>query len=109
MVATEGHAHASGRLFWGGVKGFADGSLGSCTALMREPYVAGACGSLTRGPEEEDVGEDKDAAAASGGDGAASKGYGLRLIDMARLGDLVEHADKAGLQVRMRKTNAILI
>lgn len=38
-----GTAHQGGRLFWGGVKEFADGSLGSRTALMHEPYAGGAC------------------------------------------------------------------
>ena len=37
-VAARGYAHRGGRLFWGGAKAFADGSLGSMTALMREPY-----------------------------------------------------------------------
>ncbi|KXZ47869.1 hypothetical protein GPECTOR_32g482 [Gonium pectorale] len=35
---AHGWAHPSGRLFWGGVKEFADGSLGSRTALMWQPY-----------------------------------------------------------------------
>jgi predicted amidohydrolase YtcJ len=32
------HPSSDGRLHWGGVKEFADGSLGSRTALMWEPY-----------------------------------------------------------------------
>ncbi|KAK9805273.1 hypothetical protein WJX72_010387 [[Myrmecia] bisecta] len=38
FVKAKGHSHPSGRLFWGSVKEFADGSLGSRTALMQEPY-----------------------------------------------------------------------
>jgi predicted amidohydrolase YtcJ len=37
-VAARGYAHPKGRLFVGGVKAFADGSLGSRTALMHEDY-----------------------------------------------------------------------
>jgi predicted amidohydrolase YtcJ len=33
-----GRSHASGRVHWGHVKAFHDGSLGSRTALMHEPY-----------------------------------------------------------------------
>jgi predicted amidohydrolase YtcJ len=38
-VAATGYAHPRGRLFVGGVKEFADGSLGSRTALMRDDYA----------------------------------------------------------------------
>lgn len=38
-VESYGRGHSSGMLFWGGVKEFADGSLGARTALMWEPYV----------------------------------------------------------------------
>lgn len=62
-------AHAGGRLFWGGVKAFSDGSLGSRTALMREPY-------------------DDDAAT-----------RGMRATPLAELRELVLQADAAGLQV----------
>ena len=37
-VAQHGRAHQGGRLFWGPLKAFADGALGSATALMHEPY-----------------------------------------------------------------------
>ncbi|KAI8464094.1 MAG: amidohydrolase family-domain-containing protein [Monoraphidium minutum] len=38
-VAARGYAHPSGRLFAGGAKAFADGSLGSRTALMHADYA----------------------------------------------------------------------
>ena len=38
-VAEHGSAHSSQRLFWGPLKAFADGALGSATALMYEPYA----------------------------------------------------------------------
>mmetsp|Transcript_46271 Transcript_46271/g.148133 ORF Transcript_46271/g.148133 Transcript_46271/m.148133 type:complete len:522 (+) Transcript_46271:101-1666(+) len=37
-LRVRGGAHLGGRLSWGGLKEFADGSLGSRTALFREPY-----------------------------------------------------------------------
>ncbi len=39
MVKAKGRAHPGGHLHWGGLKAFADGSLGSQTALMKEPYA----------------------------------------------------------------------
>ncbi len=39
MVKAKGRAHPGGHLHWGGLKAFADGSLGSRTALMKEPYA----------------------------------------------------------------------
>lgn len=65
----KGRAHRKGRLFWGGVKEFLDGSLGSRTALMREPY------------------EDNELT------------NGTRVIDLERLQRLVGKAHAAGLQV----------
>lgn len=95
-VAAEGYAHASGRLFWGGVKEFADGSLGSCTALMHEPYLAcGADGSVD--PHQPPV----EAGGTGGGEtGGVAAGRGIRMIDVTELQGLVEDADRAGLQVR---------
>ena len=58
---------------------------------MRKPYMKGACGMLTEEPGME--------AGSKGGEEAALKGHGLRMIDMARLQELVENADKVGLQV----------
>ena len=48
-----GTAHPGGRLAWGGVKEFYDGSLGSRTALMLDPYAddPGNSGTLTVDPE----------------------------------------------------------
>ncbi|KAL4431236.1 hypothetical protein ABPG75_006492 [Micractinium tetrahymenae] len=64
-----GTAHPSGMLFWGGVKEFADGSLGSRTALFHQPYA----------------------------DQPGSSG--TRTIELAALRRLVADADAAGLQV----------
>ena len=98
-IAANGYAHPSGRLFWGGVKEFADGSLGSCTALMREPYSRGACGLAGGEAEQGARGVREEEGDDAGGESEARNGYGLRMIDMARLRELVEDADKAGLQV----------
>lgn len=38
-MKDKGRAHSGGHLHWGGLKAFADGSLGSRTALMKEPYA----------------------------------------------------------------------
>jgi len=38
-IAVKGRSHARGRLLWGLVKDFHDGSLGSRTALMWQPYT----------------------------------------------------------------------
>jgi predicted amidohydrolase YtcJ len=38
-VRHVGFMHPGRRLQWGGVKEFSDGSLGSHTALMHEPYA----------------------------------------------------------------------
>jgi hypothetical protein len=65
----QGRGHSGGRLFWGGVKEFADGSLGSRTALMWEPYSD---------------------------DGASS---GIRVAELEVLRESAAAADGAGLQV----------
>jgi len=39
LLDDRGREHAGGRLSWGSLKEFADGSLGSHTALMYEPYA----------------------------------------------------------------------
>ncbi len=78
-VAASGYSHPSGRLFWGGVKAFADGSLGSCTALMQEPYEDGACPP------------------SGGGQQATS---GVRMVEAEQLERMVAAADAAGLQAR---------
>ena len=38
-VGKHGASHPSQRLFWGPLKAFSDGALGSATALMHEPYT----------------------------------------------------------------------
>lgn len=69
MVAKLGVAHQGGRLFWGGVKAFSDGSLGSRTALMHQPYTDDTSSS------------------------------GMRATPLPELRSLVQKADAAGLQV----------
>lgn len=59
-------------LYLGGVKAFADGSLGSSSALLHEPYV-----------DEPD-------------------NYGLQLADLESLENMTLLADKSGLQVAIR-------
>ena len=39
LLDERGREHGGGRLSWGSLKEFADGSLGSHTALMHEPYA----------------------------------------------------------------------
>jgi hypothetical protein len=73
VIAHGGRVHPSGRLWWGGVKEFADGSLGSRTALMWGPYA-------DVGPEHE-------------------RPTGQRMIDPQRLTQLVQDALAAELQV----------
>jgi predicted amidohydrolase YtcJ len=68
-VRQLGAAHPGGMLFWGGVKEFADGSLGARTALLHQPY-ADAPGSA-----------------------------GSRSITVQRLRELAAGAAAAGLQV----------
>ena len=69
LVKVRDRAHPGGRLHWGGLKAFADGSLGSRTALMKEPY---ADDITTRG---------------------------IRLTPYSELEELVRAADAADLQV----------
>jgi hypothetical protein len=64
-----GTAHRGGRLSWGGVKEFADGSLGSRTALMHSPYADDPSNS------------------------------GTRVADLALLAERAALADAAGLQL----------
>ena len=69
FVQEKGTRHPGGQLQWGGLKAFADGSLGSRTALMQEPYS----------------------------DDPSAKG--IRLSPYSELEKLVQEADAAGLQV----------
>ncbi len=68
-MKARGRAHAGGHLHWGGLKAFADGSLGSRTALMKEPYS----------------------------DDPSTRG--IRLNPYSELEQLVQAADATGLQV----------
>lgn len=70
LVQQRGRAHPGGRLHWGGLKDFADGSLGSRTALMHQPYA----------------------------DDPMSNG--VRLTPRETLQEMVTAADLTGLQVR---------
>ena len=70
LIQLKGTRHPKGRLHWGGVKDFVDGSLGSRTALMHEPYADDPSTS------------------------------GVRLTDQKVLQQLVTEAHAAGLQVR---------
>lgn len=69
LVQAQGRAHPDGHLHWGGLKAFADGSLGSRTALMKEPYCDDPHTS------------------------------GIRLTPYAELAGLVQQADAAALQI----------
>ncbi|KAL3138772.1 hypothetical protein ABBQ32_005616 [Trebouxia sp. C0010 RCD-2024] len=68
-VQQWGRSHPGGRLYWGGLKDFADGSLGSQTALMHLPYANDPSST------------------------------GIRLTSQETLQELVAAADTAGLQV----------
>ena len=71
-MATRGTSDKTGHVFWGGLKEFADGSLGSSTALFHEPYER-------RGNE--------------------TTTHGVRNIPTSDLQRLAEKADEAGLQI----------
>ena len=71
LVQQKGTSHAEGRLHWGGVKDFVDGSLGSRTALMHQPYADDSTTS------------------------------GVRLTDQKVLKQLMTDAHQAGLQVML--------
>ncbi|KAA6418120.1 MAG: hypothetical protein FRX49_11883 [Trebouxia sp. A1-2] len=70
-VLSRGKSHPGGRLHWGGLKDFADGSLGSRTALMHQPYT----------------------------DDSSSRG--VRLTPKGNLQEMVTAADKTGLQIAL--------
>ncbi|GAX75631.1 hypothetical protein CEUSTIGMA_g3075.t1 [Chlamydomonas eustigma] len=89
-VAARGYAHPSGRLFWGGVKEFADGSLGSCTALMHEPYLGDECkqGHNIEYSRPNSTAYDK-----------SLESHGLRMVERSNFERMVIDADNHGLQV----------
>ena len=72
-MKDHGRSMSNMHVFWGGLKEFADGSLGSRTALFHEPYVQ-----------------------AEGEDSTS----GVRTIEKAVLTGMAVSADQAGLQVR---------
>lgn len=103
-----GRSHPGGRLFWGGLKAFADGSLGSRTALMWEPYSdaeavhgpqdgATSRGGDVEGGAETAEGEGCDAEGALGGPSRC----GQRAIGRQELIELTSLAVRAGMQVRV--------
>ncbi|GLI65679.1 hypothetical protein VaNZ11_009286, partial [Volvox africanus] len=97
-VAVRGRAHPGGRLFWGGLKEFADGSLGSRTALMWEPFsdIDSGSGSGCGGGSGQE-------AVAPGAAGEISSPdpslCGQRGLALTELRDLTSAAVRAGLQV----------
>ena len=90
FIEREGWHHASQMLRWGCVKEFYDGSLGSETALMHEPYL-----DLTAAA----------AAAAAGGEeekSASAQNTGLRVHqDSKKLAQAVRKAKRANMQIIM--------
>ena len=78
-VKANGTSDPSGHLFWGGLKEFADGSLGSSTALFHDVY--------------EDTPETR----------------GIRTVETDALRDLTTNAHNAGLQVRHLNGEAFLM
>ncbi len=76
-------------LHWGGLKAFADGSLGSRTALMWEPYT--------------DHNTHSTPAIASADTGASEASgppeYGTRMMSLSEIESLMQGADAAGLSV----------
>ncbi|DBA82929.1 TPA: hypothetical protein ACH3X1_006715 [Trebouxia sp. C0004] len=70
-VLSRGTSHPGGRLHWGGLKDFADGSLGSRTALMHQSYT----------------------------DDPSSRG--VRLTPKGTLQEMVTAADMTGLQIAL--------
>lgn len=71
-IASNGKSEETGHVFWGGVKEFADGSLGARTALFFEPY--------TQEPDQPVT-------------------SGVRNIPLEELKDLAARADSADLQI----------
>ncbi|CAI9090052.1 OLC1v1024737C1 [Oldenlandia corymbosa var. corymbosa] len=80
---NEAGPNISEKIYFGGLKAFADGSLGSNSALFHEPYVG-----------EPD-------------------NFGLEVADMKGLHSMIVSADKAGLQVTVHaigdKANSLLL
>lgn len=120
-IAKHGTRHSSGKLLWGGVKEFADGSLGSRTALMHAPYsdmdaapqappTNAAPPTSASAPGDQDDGS-SGRVSSDGGDGEATNcsqdamihtdvhGHGTRMLPMSELFSLVKGADAAGLTV----------
>ena len=82
--------HGGDRLQVGGIKTYVDGSIGSRTARLSEPYAD------TGGePADRSGGDD------SGGKDSSTDDRGEWVVPPAKLESLVERADEAGLQVAM--------
>ncbi len=92
-----GTRHPGGKLLWGGVKEFYDGSLGSRTALMHEPYIGQA---LKKSGGDGDGGK-------SNGSGSGEivieeeeeQLVGTRTVDKAVFQRQIHGAHAAGLQI----------
>ncbi|EFJ44615.1 hypothetical protein VOLCADRAFT_94988 [Volvox carteri f. nagariensis] len=102
-VAVHGRAHPGGRLFWGGLKEFADGSLGSRTALMWKPYSdvgrGGSPGKQSFNGEQAEEEAAADGGLQTGPSPPAAPVYGQRVVGLGELGELTTAAVRAGLQV----------
>ncbi|PNH07380.1 hypothetical protein TSOC_006160 [Tetrabaena socialis] len=98
-VAARGRAHPGGRLFWGGLKEFLDGSLGSHTALMWRPY-ADAQPQLAQGAAGGDARADAGAAgAAAAAERVDAHPCGVRMLADSELRARLRGAIGAGLSV----------
>jgi predicted amidohydrolase YtcJ len=101
-VKHVGTRHSRGKLMWGGVKEFYDGSLGSRTALMHEPY---------RDQNNDDSSSQLSGRSGGGGDVTTGTGreiekeqaeeqlFGTRTVDRAVFREQIQGAHKAGLQI----------
>lgn len=108
-IAAKGTSHPhSSRLTWGGVKEFADGSLGSNTALMWDPYLdtapaptaaAAGGGSDSSSSSRCDASEGQCSDIDSSSSSSSGRSSGTRIIPTDELLQLVKGAATAGLQV----------
>lgn len=100
-VKHVGTRHPGGKLMWGGVKEFYDGSLGSRTALMHERY---SDQNHTIGQSDGDGRSDNtDNTSRENNEGEAEEEekqlVGTRTVDKAVFKEQLEGAHKAGLQI----------
>jgi len=107
-VKHVGTRHDSGKLMWGGVKEFYDGSLGSRTAFMHEPYRdLNNNSSQSRSQFSGDNGGDGVVDSGNSKENNVEEGevqeqvemYGTRIVDTAVFKEQIQGAHKAGLQI----------